>query len=337
MKQIRLHPSGRTVDCADSATVLQALEGAGYALPNNCRAGACGECKVRVLEGHFDQGFVMDMALSPAERAEGFGLMCMAKPVSEVLTIDWGTADAKPKLFAPRENLSYIVTEKIERTPRIAEFHLHPLGVPLRFWPGQYVAITGPGVGSPSRHYSIANAPQPDGELVLQVTRVDGGSVSAWLHDEVQIGQRLSVSGPYGTFIGDPSVDTPVLCLAAGSGLAPILSLTEAALRRGFKHPVRLVFSARTASDVYATGMLSYWKARHRNFRFIPTLTQAEAKGFEHGRIPALLPRLFPDLTGHSVFVAGTPEFVQDCVAAARALGAQPQQVHTEGFTSQAT
>ena len=63
MKHIRLHPSGHIVECQEGSAVLEALEAAGYALPNNCRAGACGECKVKVLSGTFDQGFVLDMAL----------------------------------------------------------------------------------------------------------------------------------------------------------------------------------------------------------------------------------------------------------------------------------
>ncbi|WP_119157606.1 2Fe-2S iron-sulfur cluster-binding protein [Caldimonas tepidiphila] len=332
MKQICLHPSGKTVDCEDDATVLSALEGAGYALPNNCRAGACGECKVRVVSGQFDQGFVMDMALSQQERREGYGLMCMAKPVSDVLTIDWGTEDAKPKLFPPREDMYYVVTERIARTPRIVEFRLLPLGQPMRFWPGQYVAIAVPGRNAPPRHYSIASAPRADGEIVLQVTRVEGGAVSTWLHDDVPVGSRLQISGPYGTFIGDPSVDTPVLCLAAGSGLAPILSLTEAALRRGFRRPVHLLFSARTRADLYAEGLLAYWQARHRNFRWQPTLTGERVAGVEHGRIPGLLPRLFPELREFSVFVAGQPAFVDDCVAAVKQLDADEKRIHTEGF-----
>jgi len=335
LKQICLHPSGKTVDCADDATVLSALEGAGYALPNNCRAGACGECKVKVLGGQFDQGFVMDMALSQQERRDGFGLMCMAKPVSDVLTIEWGTEDAKPKLFPPRENMLYVVTEKIPRTPRIVEFRLQPLGQPMRFWPGQYVAIAGPGRDAPTRHYSLANAPRPDGEIVLQVTRVDDGAVSTWLHDDVAVGSRIQVSGAYGTFIGDPSVDTPVLCLAAGSGLAPLLSLTDAALRRGYRQRVDLLFSARTRADVYATGQLAYWQSRYRNFRFTPTLTREQAADFEHGRIPDLLPRMFPDLGAHSVFIAGQPEFVDACLEAVAALGAPKARVHTEGFFPQ--
>jgi CDP-4-dehydro-6-deoxyglucose reductase len=332
MRRIRIEPSGREVDCADGDTVLQALEKAGYALPNNCRAGACGECKVRVVDGQFDQGMVLDMALSPDERKAGFGLMCMAKPLSDALTIEWGTADAKPKLFPPRENVSFVVVEKLPRTPSICEFVLKPVAQPLRYWPGQYVMVGGGRAAIPDRSYSIASAPKPDGEIVLQVTKVDGGATSTWLHEQVKVGDLIRVSGPYGTFIGDPSVETPVLCMAAGSGLAPILSLAEAALRRGYAKPVMLLFSARTEADVYDRGLMAYWQMKHRNFRFVPTLTREQKPGMRHGRIPDLLPKLLPDLSAHSVFIAGSPAFVDACRAAAKALGAKDELVHSEGY-----
>jgi len=337
MTCIRLHPSGRVVEAATGSTVLEAIERAGYALPNNCRAGACGECKVKVLEGSFDQGFVMDMALSQEERRQGYGLMCMAKPLSPELVIEWGTEDAKPKLFPPRENQAFIVTDRIARTARIIELRLRPLREVMRYWPGQYLMLGNPGEGVPLRSYSIANAPRPDGEIVLQITRQADGLTSRWVHDTLLPGARVSVNGPYGTFIGDPSVDTPVLCLAAGSGLAPILALTEAALRRSYTEPVTLLFSASTQTDVYDAGMMAWWEAKHRNFRFRPTLTQetpTEEKALR-GRIPALLPTLFKDLSRHSVFIAGTPEFVADCVEATNALGGKPQLIHTEGYFPQ--
>lgn len=340
---IKLYPSGQTVTCDSGQTVLEALERAGYALPNNCRAGACGECKVRVRAGEFDQGFVLDMALSQDERAQGYGLMCMAKPLSPELEIEWGTADAKPKLFPPRESQYAVLVDRIARTPRITEFVLRPLGEPMRFWPGQYVQLGDTSRGIPVRSYSLASAPRPDGEIRLQVTRVDedaantpAGRTSRWLHDEVQLGDQLRFSGPHGTFIGDPSVDTPVLCLAAGSGLAPILSLTEAALRRGYAQPVTLMFSAREAADLYDQGLMRYWQARHPNFRYLPTLTRGQQDGMAQGRIPHILGQHFPDLSGYSVFIAGTTGFVDDCVAAARALGAVEPQIHTEGFFAQA-
>jgi CDP-4-dehydro-6-deoxyglucose reductase len=334
MARVRLHPSGRAVECQPGDTVLQALERAGYALPNNCRAGACGECKVKVREGAFDQGIVLDMALSAEERAAGFGLMCMAKPLGDELVIEWGTDDAQPKLFPPREDQPFVVVDRIVRTPRIVELRLRPLGAPMRFWPGQYVMLGDPARGVPPRCYSIANAPRPDGEICVQVTRMEPGRTSAWAHDLLAVGDTTLVSGPYGTFIGDPSVDTPVLCLAAGSGLAPILSLAEAALRRGYRQAVTLLVSARTRADLYDEGLMAWWQAKHRNFRYRATLTR-ETGGELHGRIPAILPQLFADLSAFSVFIAGSPAFVEDCVRAVKALGAADARIHTERYVPQ--
>lgn len=335
MTRITLSPSNKVVEANPGETVLSALEHAGYALPNNCRAGACGECKVKVLSGSFDQGLVLDMALSQQERADGFGLMCMAKPTSEELVIEWGTADAKPKLFPPKTGQPFVVTDRIERSGRVAELHLRPVGPPMRYWPGQYVVLGGR-EGPAPRCYSIANAPRPDGEIVLQVARIDGPGTSQWIHEMLMPGTVTSVDGPYGTFIGDPAVETPILCLAAGTGLAPILALTEAALRRNYRKPVMLVISARTAEDLYGLGVLAYWQRRYRNFKYRCTLTREEAEGYLHGRVQQVLPELFADLSQHGVFIAGGPEFVEAATDAAKALGALPEQIHTEGFFGQA-
>lgn len=234
-----MQPSGKSVACGYGDTVLMGLEKAGYALPNNCRAGACGECKVKVVSEQFDQGMVLDRALSQDERRQGVGLMCMAKPISEVIVIEWGTEDAKPKLFAPREQIA-------------------------------------------ARAYSISNASRPDGELVLQV------------------------------------------------------ALVEAALRRAFKKPVTLLFSARTRADVFGRGMMAWWRAKHRNFDYKISLTRESADGFESGRIHELLPRLLKDLSRQTLFIAGSPAFVHSCQAAVQTMGALPEHVISEGFFDQA-
>lgn len=330
-----MRPSGKSVECGFGDTVLMALEKAGYALPNNCRAGACGECKVKVVSGQFDQGMVLDMALSQEERRQGFGLMCMAKPISDELVIEWGTEDARPKLFPPRENVLCVVVDKQPVAARVVELRLRPVGQPIRYWPGQYLTLGDPKGGVPPRAYSIANAPRPDGEIVLQVARADGGVTSNWVHDGLAIGDQVKVNGAYGTFIGDPSVDTPVLCLAAGTGLAPILALTDAALRRGYRKPVALLLSARTSADVYGRGMMEWWRTKHRNFDYRITTTREEAPGCLSGRVDVVLPKLHPDLSRHSVFAAGSPEFVETCVATAKRLGARDELIHSEGYFNQ--
>ena len=334
---IRLAPSGKDVRCEPGDTVLGALERSGYALPNNCRAGACGECKTKVLDGEVDQGIVLDMALSSDERADGYRLMCMAKPISDVVEIEFGTLDAMPKLFPPRDRILSVVTELIPRTPKIIEVRLRPIGDPIRFWPGQYLMVGDERAGAPPRPYSIANAPRADGEIVLLVARVDDGQTSGWIHERLQVGDRITVAGPYGTFIGDPGTDTPVLCLASGSGLAPILALTDAALRRGFRHPVTLLYSARTAADVFDEGLMAWWTAKHRRFNFRVTYTgddpPVDAK--YTGRVPDMLGEVAGDLSGHSLYIAGSPDFVDACVDAARALGAVDERIFVERYTPQ--
>lgn len=334
---ITLSPSGKTVPCGSGETVLGALEQAGYALPNNCRAGACGECKTKVIAGEVDQGIVLDMALSADERADGYRLMCMAKPASDAVEIEFGTDDARPKLFPPRDRILCVVTEKIERTPKIVEIRLRPVGDPVRYWPGQYLTVGDERAGIAARPYSIASAPRADGELVLLVARVPDGVTSNWIHDDLDIGARVTVAGPYGTFIGDPGTDRPVLCLAAGSGLAPILALTDAALRRGFRHPVTIVFSARDPADVFGEGLVAWWTARHRRFDFVVTYTGDDPPAGAHhtGRVPEMLHEVCADLSGHAIYIAGSPDFVDACVDRCQTLGATDGQIFVERYHPQ--
>lgn len=331
-KNITLSPGGKIIPCEDGQTVLAALEKQGYVLPNNCRAGACGECKTRVLKGKYDQGFILDMALSKEEREKGMGLMCMAKPLED-LEIEFDSNSNLPKLYPPQENLPFIVTEKVPATPRIVKLRLRSLGAPMKFWPGQFITLGSVDEGIPYRSYSVANGPNLDGEIVLLVTKVEGGKTSEWVHDKLKVGTVVKVNGPYGTFVGNPQSELPVLCLASGSGLAPIMSLASAALLRGgFRNPATVLFSARTEEEIMERGLFRFLETKFRNFRFMATLTREEKVGYLKGRIPEILPTMFSDLSYMSVYIAGSPEFVEDCKKVVLSLGVRPDQIYLEAF-----
>lgn len=216
-------------------------------------------------------------------------------------------------------------------TATIAELWLRPLASVLEYLPGEYVLLADDRDEVPPRSFSVANAPRSDGLISLLVTRVSDGETSRWVHDRLRLGQTVSISGPYGTFVDDPAATAPVLFLAAGSGLAPIRALVEAALARSSRRELTLVFSARTDADVIDRERFQQRQSEHERFRFIRTLTRG-AGPHARGRIPALLPRLYADLSGHDVFVAGAPGFVRACATAAEALGARREHVHTEVF-----
>jgi CDP-4-dehydro-6-deoxyglucose reductase, E3 len=231
----------------------------------------------------------------------------------------------------PVEDAGFTVAARRLVTPVIAELLLHPDGPPLRYRAGQYVLLGDPGAELVVRSYSIANAPRRDGLISLLVTRVPGGQLSAWAHDVLRPGDRVLVSGPYGSFTAAPGEAGPMLLLAGGSGLAPVRALAEDALRQPTCAQVVLFFSARSERDLIDDERLREWQRRHPRFRYLRTLTGADGPP-PTGRIPAILGGFFPGLSGWRVYIAGAPGFAAACAAAAHACGARPGRVLAEEF-----
>jgi CDP-4-dehydro-6-deoxyglucose reductase, E3 len=217
-------------------------------------------------------------------------------------------------------------------TPTIVELWLWPLGAPRDYLPGEYVLIEEQSGGILPRSYSIANAPRSDQRISMLVTRVPGGRTSNWIHDGLEVGDELILSGTYGSFVDDPASTAPGRSLVAGSGLAPIRALIDAGLAAGVRQSLTLIFSARTLGDVIDRERFAGWESRHPQFRFIRTLTRAGPPRPRRGRIPALLPTLYDELGDHEVFIAGAPAFVLACADAVEALGASRARIHTEVF-----
>ena len=217
------------------------------------------------------------------------------------------------------------------RTTTIAELCLRPRGGALAYLPGEYVVLEDRDRRVPPRSFSIANAPRPDGLISLLITHVPDGETSTWLHERLRVGEEVSLSGPYGTFVDDPTSTGAALFLAAGSGLAPIRALLEAAVAANTRSSLTLIFSAHSEADVIDRDRFATWEEHHASFRFIRILTRGAGPP-PRGRAPALLPRLYADLSDHDVFIAGAPGFVLACAAASDALGARRERVHTEVF-----
>jgi ferredoxin-NADP reductase len=201
-----------------------------------------------------------------------------------------------------------------------------------------HVELRTPGAAKP-RTYSIATAPDdeglpPDGLLEFFVTRHESGHASSWLH-AAELGASIDLHGPYGNFRLPKDTAGPALCLAGGSGLAPILAIVRRALAAGFGHPVRLILSVRDRSEAFALDALHALARRHANFTYRISLSRAgdAPAGWRRGRIPDWLAEEQPDLSAWHVLAAGAPTFVDACVAKAQALGAAPDRILTDSFT----
>jgi NAD(P)H-flavin reductase/ferredoxin len=332
--------TGQTFRCPLDELILDAGLEAGIGLPHNCRGGACGTCKSQILEGEVDHGWVMSFAISDDEKAAGKCLICQSRPLTPRLVIrpDNAMAPAEDAPPAPIHATGQVIAAE-PVTPSVRRLVIAlPPGLRLRFRAGMHVELKTPGVAKP-RTYSMACAPDeqglaPDGLLEFFVTRHDGGQASGWLHGE-RLGEAIELHGPYGNFRLPEEARGPVLCLAGGSGLSPVLSIARGALATGFAQPVKLILSVRDRSEAFALDALHALARRHANFSYLVTLSRASdaPAGWRLGRIPEWLGQELPDLSSWHVLAAGPPAFVDACALAARARGAAESHILTDSVT----
>ena len=136
-------------------------------------------------------------------------------------------------------------------TARAKTFRL-ALPRPSNHRAGQHyvLRLTAPDGYTASRSYSVASAPDGSAEIELTVERLEGGEVSTFLHDVVEIGDELEVRGPIGGwFVWDG--DTPAVLVGGGSGIVPLMAMLRLARAAPGSAPVRMVVSVRSPGDLY--------------------------------------------------------------------------------------
>lgn len=162
------------------------------------------------------------------------------------------------KTAAPGNLSQMRVAEVIPQSPTTKTFRLQPVNhtaVPI-YIPGQYVSVYvnfADGQRQP-RQYSLSDAP---GENALSITvkkeqlsgKVADKSVSNWIHDNIAVGDTLEVSHPYGEFSIDTLSDKPIVMLAAGVGITPMIAALNHLAKVNSQHPVHLLYAVRSQEE----------------------------------------------------------------------------------------
>ena len=215
-------------------------------------------------------------------------------------------------------------------------------------WPGHYagqhvdVRLTAEDGYSTERSYSIASAPE-DPRLALTIERLDDGEVSPYLVDELRAGDTLELRGPIGGyFVWDVREGGPLLLVAGGSGIVPLMAmlrhraaaLAEADARHAI--PARLLYSSRSWAEVIYRDELTALAAADVTVEVRHTLTRErdQAPPGLRRRIDAEMLREFAWSAGvrPRMFVCGPTSMVEAVANALVALGHDPLQVKTERF-----
>jgi ferredoxin-NADP reductase len=214
-------------------------------------------------------------------------------------------------------------------------------------WPGHLagqhvdVRLTAEDGYQAQRSYSIASA--PDGDRVeLTVVEVEGGEVSEYLTTIVAAGDQMEVRGPVGGwFVWRPDAPgpfRPVMLVAGGSGLVPLMAMIRTRAESAIKVPFRLVYSVRDPGSLLYREELDRLSRKdgglHVTFAF--TRTAPPGSAWRTGRITArlLAEAGWPSADEPDVFVCGPTGFVESAANLLVDLGHDPQRIRTERFGS---
>jgi len=323
---VTIENSGHQFLVEEKETILDAAIRQNVGLPYGCRNGRCGSCAAGLVSGA-----VSYVEVPPALEKAGDGqcLPCQGFASSD-LTLSvreaQGTADIEVKLLPARvhavDHLSHDVARLLLKLPESQR---------LQFLAGQYLDFLL--ADGRRRSFSIANAPHDDKYLELHIRRVDGGQFTDWVFSQMKERAILRIEAPLGSFVLDEDSGRPMIFMGGGTGFAPLKGQIEQAFAKGIQRPMVLYWGVRAERDLYLRELPEQWAGAHRDFRFIPVLSEPDSDwegrtGWVHEAVLSD----FPDLSDYDLYMAGPPPMVDAGRTAFAAAGMPAEQMHYDSF-----
>ncbi len=303
-------------------------------IPSACGGkGTCSYCKVKIHEGG---GPLLPTELTNFEKVDikdGIRLSCQVK-VKEDMKIE-----IPDELFLIREFRAVVEkTEDLTPTNKGIVLRIISPEDGLTFKPGQYIQLQVPpsklSDTSEFRAYSIASSASDHMRIELVITKVEGGSVSTYVHEYLKKGDEVIIRGPFGDFFLRDS-DREMLFIATGSGLAPIISILHQIQENRITRKATLFFGDRKTEDLYYEDQLKSWQNSIDNFTYTPTLsrtTEEENWTGEVGRVTNLIEKYIPDDAPVDVYICGAPPMVDSCAQLLKQKGIPAANVFYDKF-----
>lgn len=330
----QVNASGQIFEVKPNENLLQAALAAGVAFPHNCRVGSCGTCRCRLVSGKIKPLNDFSYVLDKVELDRGIILACQTSLRSDVVVEV--ELDATSARFAQAESIQGVVSSSTLLTHDILEIRICLEKSLPPYLAGQYAEISVDGIDKP-RSYSFARAPEnEDAEhITFHVRQVPGGQMSGWLHAQSRVGAEVMVTGPYGSFHLRDS-EAPILCIAGGSGMAPIKALLEHLSNTGFNRQVTYLFGARTQKDLYCLDEMNTITAKSNgHFRFLPILSNEPEKSNWiglRGYVTKHITDLNVDLASCKAYLCGPPPMIDAAIEVLNQEGLGAESIFFDKF-----
>lgn len=207
------------------------------------------------------------------------------------------------------------------------------------FRPGQHVDVrlTAPDGYQAQRSYSIASAPEQEGVIELTIELIDDGEVSPYFHEVVEPGDAVEIRGPIGgPFTWTAPMGGPLLLVAGGSGVVPLMSMLRHRKNAGGEAPALLLYSSRSHDDIIYHQELDRMAGADAGLSVWHTLTRAQPAGWTgyRRRIDADMLREAVGQVGGAphAYICGPTVFVEAVADGLVAVDVPPERIRTERF-----
>lgn len=238
--------------------------------------------------------------------------------------------------MTPR-TLTCLVDEVEDLTPDVFRVQLEGRPEAVAHAPGQYLELRlDDETWVP---FSIANAHGGDGVIELHIQHWPERENSARMRELVQVANRLTLRLPGGDCVLDPDSTRPLLLVAAGTGFSQMKAIAEAALAANPEREIDLWWAARERRQLYLERLPREWAETHPGFRFHPVTELAPEEPWtgegvigHGGRIDQALAAALEDVSGHDVYLSGSPGMVYACVDVLASLGLSPSRTFSDVF-----
>lgn len=320
--------------------LLKAALSSGLAWPHNCRVGSCGQCRCRLVSGKIKPLSDFSYVLTGEEIDAGMILACQTSLRSDVeIEVDLENPimpTSKPKTInGVIANTKSLTHDILEITIRLDE------EMPA-YLAGQYAELSAFGLNIQPRSYSFARAPEKEekNSVTFFIRYVPDGEFTSWLHLADRQGARVTLTGPYGSF-WLRNTNAQVLCIAGGSGMAPIKALLEHMLSQGMNRQVTYLFGARTQKDLYCLDEMNQIKALGNGFfNFVPVLSQepddSNWNGLR-GKCIDALPSYNLSLHETQAYLCGPPGMIDGAIEMLTQNGMSKENIFYDKFLDAST
>jgi len=324
----------QTLTVEGGRNLLATLKDERIFIPSACGGrGSCGLCKVRIESGAGAPLATETPWLTPDEQAQHVRLSCQVK-VKGNLSI------AIPEELFNVRQYGTVVSSLRDLTHDIKEVRLK-LADPasIAFKAGQFIQFEVPPYALTDepvyRAYSLSSPPSETGEIELEIRYVPNGICTTYVHRHLKPGATVVVNGPYGDFFLRDS-DREIICIAGGSGMAPIKSILLDMAEKKNPRKVCYFFGAHAKRDLFVLEEMKALEDRLPDFTFIPALSAPAPEDRwtgETGLITEIVARHVTNATEAEAYLCGSPFMIDACIKVLREKGLPDERIFYDKFS----